>query len=77
MSLLTILKAVVFLASAFAVGIYAWRGLRKGKILVGIRGGREAWMMRREDPVSYWIVMLLCALVIGALLWMAIHGLTN
>jgi hypothetical protein len=56
---MNVLHTVIFLAIAFVVGWYAWRGLKRGRILVGIRGGRETWMVRSEDPTSYWIVMLL------------------
>jgi hypothetical protein len=71
MSFLTILRAVGLLAAACVVGLYAWRGFRNGKILVGIRGGIETWMARREDPISYWIVIFLFLVVVAALVWMA------
>jgi hypothetical protein len=71
---MNILHTPIFLAVAFVLGRYVWRGLKRGRILVGIRGGRETWMVRSEDPVSYWIVMLLlsvaiaisCCLAVGA-----------
>jgi hypothetical protein len=62
---MNVLNTAIVLAIAFVVGWYAWRGLKRGRILVGIRGGRETWMVRSEDPVSYWIVMLLLSVVIA------------
>jgi hypothetical protein len=74
MSFTAILQAVGFFALAFAIGIYTWRGLRKGKILVGIRGGRKTWMVRKDDPVSFWIVILLLGFAAATILWVAISG---
>jgi hypothetical protein len=62
---MNVLYTVIFLAIAFVVGWYAWRGLKRGRILVGIRGGRETWIVRSEDPASYWIVMLLLSVAIA------------
>jgi len=70
MSFLTILRATLFFALALAVGWYAWRGFKKGRIMVGIRGNSETSMIRREDPISYWVVMFLFAVVVTTLLFL-------
>jgi hypothetical protein len=63
---------VIFLATAFVLGRHLWRGLKKGRILVGIGSAGETWMVRSEDPVSYWIVMLLLSVAIALLCWGAV-----
>jgi hypothetical protein len=66
---MNVLHTVIFLAIAFVLARHMWRGLWRGRILVGIGSAGEAWMVRSEDPVSYWIVMLLLSVAIALLCW--------
>jgi hypothetical protein len=68
---MNVLHTVIFLAIAFVLGRHAWRGLKRGRILVGIGSAGETWMIRSEDPVSYWIVMFLLSVTIAFLCWVA------
>jgi hypothetical protein len=77
MHFLTILSAVGFLVAACGVGLYVWRGFKNGKILVGIRGGLETWMVRSEDSISYWIVMFMFLVVVVGLVWLAVAPLVG
>jgi hypothetical protein len=66
--------SVFCIGVAFALSWYWGRSLKNGKILVGIRGGREAWLVRREDAVSYWIMMALVAVAVIGLLGLSVRG---
>jgi hypothetical protein len=66
---MNVLYTVIFLAIAFVLGRHVWRGLKRGRILVGIGSAGETWMVRSEDPISYWIVMLLLSVAIALLCW--------
>ena len=70
-----VLSTVLYAALAIAIGWYAWRGVATGKILVSIRGGVPSWFVRREDPVSFWIVIALLALAAAGLMTMAVNFL--
>jgi hypothetical protein len=74
---MTVFHTVIFLPTAFFLGRYVWRGIKRGRILVGIRGGRETWMVRSEDAVSYWIVMFLLSVVVAVLFWAAVVPLVQ
>lgn len=67
MNIWYILHSVIFLAIAFVVGRHVWRGLKRGRLLVGIGSAGECWLVRSEDPVSYWIVMFLLSMAVAAL----------
>jgi hypothetical protein len=61
------------LVLAFVAGSVLLRGLMEGRIMAGTEG-RETWVVRSEDPVQYWIVMLILSLVVvifcyGAWIW--------
>jgi hypothetical protein len=77
MPIAAILQTLVFLALALVVGFYTWNGIRKGRILVGMRGGRETWMVRRDDPISFWIVIGLCGLATTAIVWIGLRGISK
>jgi hypothetical protein len=62
---MNVLHTVIFLAIAFVLGWWAWGGFKRGRILVGIGSAGEAWMVRSEDAVSYWIVMLLISAAVA------------
>jgi hypothetical protein len=68
---MNVLQTVILLAIAFVLGRHVWRGFKRGRILVGIGSAGEAWMVRSEDPVSYWIVMLLFSVAIAVLCYAA------
>ncbi len=74
MNLAATLQTIILLAIGIAVGIYAWRGIRQGKIWVGTRGGREVWMVRSQDPVSYWAIIVLLCFAAVSIFWVAITG---
>jgi hypothetical protein len=60
----TVLRAVFFAAIAIAFGLYAWRGIVAGKIMIGIRGIGEFWFDRREDPFTFWVVISFVAFAV-------------
>ena len=73
--MITVLRTILLVASAIAIGWYAWRGVAAGKILVAIRGGIESWFVRREDPVSFWIIIALLVFAATMLVTMALRPL--
>jgi hypothetical protein len=62
-----VLFTVIPLALAFVAGWCLWRGLKEGRITAGTEGRDQTWLVRNEDPVQYWIVMLLLSLVVVVL----------
>jgi hypothetical protein len=62
---------VIFLVIAFVLGRYVWKGFKRGRIMVGIGGAGEAWLVRSEDPASYWIGMLLLSVAVALLCYLA------
>ena len=72
MPFIVVFRIVFFAALAFVIGRYALRGLLNGRILLGIKGGRENWADRKLTPTLFWfwvvnvafaaLVSLLCGL---------------
>ena len=73
MMLLYLLRALICAGIAFAVGYYALRGVRNGKILIGVRFYEtrrlETWADRRVAPELFWFVVV--ALLAAATIFFA------
>ncbi|MHC2626808.1 hypothetical protein ACVIW2_008840 [Bradyrhizobium huanghuaihaiense] len=52
---------VFFAVAGIIVCRYLLRGIDSGKLWAGIRGGNETWLVRQDDPASFWIVVCLIA----------------
>ena len=60
--------ALLFTAVAGVVIRFIWRGISSGKVQAGRQGSPLFWVVRRDDPISFWgIILVMAFLAVGAL----------
>lgn len=56
---------------------HALRGLKRGKIYLGVRGGREVWGDRRSTPEWFWFGAVACLFVACGLFFLALKAVVR
>ena len=75
MTLTLVLRCVLTIIVASAMGSYVVRGLRRGRILLGFRGNIETWGDRRKSPERFWFAVSAVMLVALGVLYVGLSPL--